>query len=129
MTRARYGWLVFRALSELVRYDVLHGVLKRPHSPARPSPLNAHAETANRELERSVCDAVVLACCLYWKPVLCLQRSLCAMRLLRAHGVPARVVIGYRPVPFFSHAWVDVGGRVVNDSPVYQKRLTVLHTI
>ena len=129
MTRARFNWLVFRAICELVRYDVLHGLFKRAHTPRTLGPTNGDTEPADFALERNVCDAVVLACCLYWKPVLCLQRSICAMRLLRARGVAARVVIGYRPVPFFSHAWVDVGGRVVNDSPVYQKRLTVLHTI
>jgi hypothetical protein len=129
VTRIRYGWFVFRAFIELVRYDVWHGAFNRAHRPARPLADAVLSQSPNHELERAVCDAVVLACCLYWKPVLCLQRSVCAMRLLRSKGVAARVVIGYRPVPFFSHAWVDVGGRVVNDSPTYQKRLTVLHTI
>jgi hypothetical protein len=38
-------------------------------------------------------------------------------------------VIGYRPSPFFSHAWVEVDGRIVNDSPVYQERLFVLERL
>jgi transglutaminase superfamily protein len=50
------------------------------------------------------------------------------VRLLRARGVVARLLIGYRPVPFLSHAWVEVEGRVVNDSPAYRKRLHVLLT-
>jgi hypothetical protein len=50
------------------------------------------------------------------------------VRLLRKHDVVARLVIGYRPVPFFSHAWVEVNGRVVNDSPAYRERLQVLYT-
>ena len=72
---------------------------------------------------------MLLATCLYWKPVLCLQRSVCAVRLLRSHGVAARLVIGYRPSPFFSHAWVEVDGRVVNSSPAYKTRLRVLYSI
>ena len=59
-------------------------------------------------------DAVLLATCLYWKPVLCQQRSVCVVRLLRKHGIPGRLVIGYRPAPFFAHAWAEVEGRVVN---------------
>lgn len=124
-----HAWLVFRALCELIRYDVIHGVFRVTRMQAQPIRPASEVGSANAELERTICDAVVLACCLYWKPVLCLQRSVCAMRLLRSRGVPARVVIGYRPTPFFSHAWVEVKGRVVNDSPVYQRRLAVLHTI
>src|SRR6266853_898252 len=128
MKQPRYAWLVVRALCELIRYDVIYSILRVDLRP-RPARGNHRAGSPSPEWEAAICDAVVLACCLYWKPVLCLQRSVCAMRLLRSRGVPARVVIGYRPVPFFSHAWVEVDGRVVNDSPVYQRRLTVLHTI
>jgi hypothetical protein len=78
------------------------------------------------ELERNICDAVLLATCFHWKPVLCLQRSVCTVRLLRKYGVDARLAIGYRPVPFFSHAWVEVKGRVVYGSAAYQKRLQTL---
>jgi hypothetical protein len=28
--------------------------------------------------------------------------------------------------PFLAHAWVEVAGRVVNDSPTFQRRLQVL---
>lgn len=129
MKRAAYVGFVFRALFELLLYDMIHGALgitrfrtSSIRQPNRNGPPRV-------ELENTIHDAVVLACCLYWKPVLCLQRSVCAMRMLRSLDIPARVVIGYRPVPFFSHAWVEVDGRVVNDTPVYQRRLTVLHTI
>lgn len=127
MTSSRYFWLVFRAWIELARYDVLHAIARRRRiqlptiRPAAPGPVDSGSE-------RAICDAVVLASCFYWKPVLCLQRSTCAARLLRAHGVPARLVIGYRPLPFFSHAWVEVEGRIVNDSPAYQQRLQILYT-
>ena len=56
-----------------------------------------------------------------------LQRTVCTVRLLRKHGVHARLVIGYRPLPVFSHAWVEVDGRVVYGSPAYQKRLHPLY--
>jgi len=84
------------------------------------------AKSTSRELEQAICDAVLLATCFYWKPVLCLQRSVCTVRLLRRHGIAARLVIGYRPSPFFSHAWVEVDGRVAYGSPAYQKRLRLL---
>lgn len=129
MNRWTYSWLVVRALYELARYDVLHatcgfGIIKNGLAKHAPK-----ETTADAECERAICDAVLLATCLYWKPVLCLQRSVCATRILRAYGAAARLVVGYREVPFFSHAWVEVGARVVNDSAVYQKRLRVLHSM
>jgi hypothetical protein len=129
MKRAKYGWLVFRALCEFVRYEAIirvggFGSVQRQLSrQATASPPAGH------ERERVICDAVLLATCLYWKPVLCLQRSVCAVRLLRKNGVAARLAIGYRPAPFFSHAWVEVEGRVVNSSPVFRKRLKLLYTV
>jgi len=128
MTKARYGWLVLVALSEIVRYEVVvkwrgFGCILRQlrRQPVAP-------KYATSELERAICDAVLLATCFYWKPVLCLQRAVCTVRLLRKYGIDARLVIGYRPSPFFSHAWVEVNGRVVYGSAAYQQRLQTLVT-
>ena len=129
MKKTRYAWLVFRALCELARYEALICVRGFGCVQRQLSRQSVAKEPAGPELERAICDAILLATCLYWKPVLCLQRSVCAVRLLRKHGVPARLAIGYRPAPFFSHAWVEVDGRVVNGSSVYQKRLRLLYTV
>lgn len=66
------------------------------------------------------------ACALYWKPVLCLQNAIVTAKLLRRRGFAAEVVIGCRPEPFFSHAWVELDGCVVNDSPVYREQLAAV---
>jgi hypothetical protein len=123
---ASWAWLVFQAFYELARYDLVHGLCR---ARIRSRPLRGRTSPSDAALEATICEAVALACCFYWKPVLCLQRSVSAMRLLRVHGVGASVVVGYRPAPFFSHAWVEVDGRVVNDSPAYKRQLHVLHTI
>ena len=127
MQLIKYAWLVFSALYELARYDVIRP-LRGSANIRRLNPQPITGKPTNRELVRSICDAVVLAACLYWKPVLCLQRSVCIVRLLRKRGVVARLVIGYRPAPFFFHAWVEVSGRIVNDSAAYQQRLQVLYS-
>lgn len=127
MKRTKYTWLVFQAFYEIVRYDA---VLRLRGSGAVLQQVRRQSVSerpASAELERAVCDAVLLATCFYWKPVLCLQRSVCTVRLLRKYGINARMVIGYRPSPFFSHAWVEVDGRVVYGSPAYQKRLQPLY--
>ena len=125
MGRIRYARLVLEALCELIRYDVAHTVLERP---VLRLPAPRLQSTARPELERRICDAVLTATCFYWKPVLCLQHAVCVVRLLRARGIGARLIIGYRAVPFFSHAWVEVDGRIVNDSTAYRSQLQVLHT-
>jgi len=119
--------LVFRALYEIARYEVVLLLLGsgRIMSPLRCQSISIKSRSA--ELEKTICDAVLLATCFYWKPVLCLQRAVCTVRLLRRHGIHARLVIGYRPSPFFSHAWVEVDGRVLYGSSAYQKRLMPLH--
>jgi Transglutaminase-like superfamily len=119
--------LLFRALFEIARYELIVSLrgsgrilsqLKRQSIKTRPT---------SQDLEKAICDAVHLATCFYWKPVLCMQRAVCTVWLLRRHGIVARLVIGYRPSPFFSHAWVEVDGRVVYGSTAYQKRLMPLH--
>lgn len=127
MKTAKYTWLVLRAFYEIVRYEAL---LKLRGSGAilrQVSRQSIAAKPASDEMEQAISDAVHLATCFYFKPVLCLQRAVCTTRLLRKHGLNARLAIGYRPSPFFSHAWVEVDGRVVYGSPAYQKRLQPLY--
>ncbi len=120
------AWLIFGALYEIARYEVIVALLGSGHILSQLKRQSIAAKPTSRELEQAICDAVLLATCFYWKPVLCLQRSVCTVRLLRRHGIVARLVIGYRPSPFFSHAWVEVDGRVAYGSPAYQQRLRLL---
>ena len=119
--------LVFRALYEIARYEVVLSLLGSGRILSQLRGQYVSTRPANAELEKLISDAVLLATCFYWKPVLCLQRAVCTVRLLRRHGIYARLVIGYRPSPFFSHAWVEVDGRVVYGSAAYQTRLLPLH--
>ncbi len=126
MHRLRTCLLTGGALWELLRYEVLirtggfSRVRRSMVKPVRGRLLAIHGT------EAEVCQAMDWAQCLYWKPVLCLQRSVATARLLRKQRLDAQVVVGCRPEPFFSHAWVEIGGRVVNDSPLYKVRLPAL---
>jgi len=119
--------LVVRALYEIARYEVVLSLLGSGRILSQLRRQSISIKSRSSELEKTICDAVLLAACFYWKPVLCLQRAVCTVRVLRRHGIHARLVIGYRPSPFFSHAWVEVDGRVLYGSAVYQKRLMPLH--
>lgn len=73
-----------------------------------------------------VCVAVEEACVWYVKRTYCLQRSSITSWMLRRRGIHAELVIGHRPIPLDSHAWVEVDGHVVNDRPEYKKFFQVL---
>jgi Transglutaminase-like superfamily len=78
------------------------------------------------DVSQRICAAVDLACILYWKEVLCLQRSAATTCLLKECGVSAMMMIGAQQMPFKAHAWVEVEGRVVNDKPYMRQIYAVL---
>ena len=126
MTKIRFALLVFRAFLEIAHYEIILTVCGSGRILLQLNRQRVSRKAFTPELERSICDAVLLATCFHWKPVLCLQRSVCTASLLRTHGIEAHVVIGYRCLPFFSHAWVEVAGRVVYGSPAYKRQLQPL---
>jgi hypothetical protein len=118
-------WLIVQAFVGLLTYDVIATAsgFTRLHAVARRW---RRSHTRSRHSVESLCRAVAEACVWYPKRAYCLQRSWVACRMLRRHGVSAHVIIGYRPAPIDSHAWVEVDGQVVNDRPQYQKAYQVL---
>ena len=80
----------------------------------------ANKKDVNPDAVQLVCAAVDRAARYYTKHALCLQRSAVATCLLRSHGVSAHMLIACRKIPFKGHAWVEVGGQVVNDNQKVQ---------
>ncbi len=119
---ARVMWrlLLFDALLALRGFRSVYRDLSRHHLPAK---------FRQMEMETVICRAVTQVSSFYWKPVRCLQRSAVMASVLRIYGIDASVVIGYKPAPLFSHAWVEIEGRVVGGSPAYQRKLCPLTRI
>ncbi|MCU1384449.1 MAG: hypothetical protein JWL71_3146 [Acidobacteria bacterium] len=120
----RRPWLTARAWFGLAAFDVaLLAGFGRAHERVR----SCRVEAPGRETDpEQIVWAVDEACVWYVKRAPCLQRSAVTTCLLRRYGVRAELVIGYRGIPFESHAWVEVDGRIVNDRPQYQTCFTVL---
>jgi hypothetical protein len=74
----------------------------------------------------NACSAVNRACTWHPKRSLCLQRASVLVCLLRSLGFEAEMVIGVHKMPFYGHAWAEVGGEVVNDHANAQKFFHVL---
>jgi hypothetical protein len=78
------------------------------------------------EMCRQVCTAVDRAQVFLFSQAMCLQRSIVITRLLVMQGVNAETVIAAHLMPFKSHAWVEVSGEVVSDSPNVQRYYDVV---
>jgi hypothetical protein len=117
-----HAWVGLAAFDLALRagFARAHERVRRCRVTTRPEPMMSAEQ---------IIWAVDEACVWYVKRAPCLQRSAVATRLLRRHGVAAELVIGYRPIPFESHAWVEVGGQIVNDRPQYKKFFSVLERL
>lgn len=118
--------LVLRAYLMLVAFDFYLG---RRNFRALYSRVRGYPVTevlAPRMSIAEICAAVDVASIWYWKQALCLQRSAATTCLLKRAGVDARMIIGAQQMPFKAHAWVEVGGRVVNDKPYMRELYAVL---
>ena len=106
------SWLLllfFECVMRFRSFKALHEIVWRQ----KVRPVNS----AGGPSSETLCRAVDLACVLYFKQVLCLQRSSATTLLLRRHGWDAEMVIGAQMLPFKSHAWVEIKGAIVNDKP------------
>ena len=120
MRRIVESWLLLLYFDGLMHFRGF----QRLHAVVRAEQLRRVAKL--RESGRELSHAVDLACVFYFKPVLCLQRSAATTALLRRHGWGAEMVIGAQLLPFQSHAWVEISGRVVNDKPYITEIFEVL---
>jgi len=110
------SFIVLHAYLKLIHFDfyLARGNFAALHEHVRKYPVQTRS-LEKRWSVRQICAAVDIASALYWKEVLCLQRSAATACLLKNYGVPARMVVGVQHIPFKAHAWVEVNGSVVND--------------
>lgn len=129
--RARPGkWETLTALCALLGCDLLlrlrgfEALIKKVESWPTAEP---HA--TDPELCRRVCATVTRAQVYYPKKAMCLQHSAVVTCLLRRKGVPAEMVLAAQEFPPKAHAWVEVGGAVVNDFKQVKTRYRELKRI
>jgi hypothetical protein len=120
------SFLVLQAYLKLIHFDLYleRGNFAALYDKVRNYPVRASAPKPDT-IER-INSAIDMACIWYWQEALCLQRSAATACLLKKYGVPAQMVIGAQQMPFKSHAWVEVHGRVVNDKPYTPEMYAVL---
>ena len=119
-------FVFLRAYWKLLIFDLYlaRGNFADLYSKVRNCPVDTR--TPPPDAVERICSAVNMACIWYWKEVLCLQRSAATAFLLKQNGVPAQMVIGAQQLPFRAHAWVEMGGQVINDKPYTPEMYVVL---
>ena len=120
------SFLVLKVYWKLIHFDLYlaRGNFAALYDKVRKYPVGN--EPATPDVVERICSAVDMACIWYWKEALCLQRSAATACLLKQYGVLAQMVIGAQQMPFKAHAWVEVGGHVVNDKPYTPEMYAVL---
>jgi len=118
--------ITFEAYRELLRleYPLFRKAFPAIYDRVRRTPLALRPRNTRGCTE--ICQAVDLAAVLYFRRVLCLQRSAATACLLKRYGFPAQLVIGVQQLPLAAHAWVEMGGLVVNDKPYISDIYSVL---
>jgi hypothetical protein len=119
-------YIFVRAYLELLRIEIYLWRRDFPGLYERVRRYPLRLETSDADAAHKLCEAMDLACIWYWRQALCLQRSAALTCLLKRHGIAAQMVIGAQQIPFRSHAWVEVNGRVVNDKSYVAEVFAVL---
>jgi transglutaminase superfamily protein len=114
------SWIILFYFDCVMRF----GDFKKLHGTVRKQKVRSLG--LRDETSEQLCGAIDWACVFYFRRVLCLQRSAATAVLLRRHGWKAQMVLGVQMLPFLSHAWVEIEGRIVNDKPYMSELFQVL---
>jgi hypothetical protein len=118
----RKRFMTLRALSWLLIYSLLlrtggFRAIRKIVERKGKQLIKLSDNNSERETCFQICTAVDRAQVYLLRQALCLQRSIVITRLLQDCGIDAETVIAAHLMPFKSHAWVEIDGEVVNDSP------------
>lgn len=121
--------LTLRACRELILFDLLSVFGGFPTIRKWLARTSIDSRKHGSPTIQEIVEAVDVVGTFYWHQIRCLQRSFAGARLARQSGIGAELVIGTRPVPFLSHAWIEVNGDIVNDYKGYKRKLFVIERI
>ncbi len=120
----------FSAFVGLLAFDVLlkFGGFQRLIRRVEHWPISS-PRMPNRDICRRVRGMVDRAQMYYPKKAMCLQHSAVVTCLLRRRGVPAEMVLAAQSFPPKAHAWTEVAGEVVSDSPAVKTKYRELRRL
>lgn len=87
------------------------------------------AAEVDEKLIRDTLKSVVTATAFYPGRSKCLEQTMTSYVLLRRRGAAVRMRIGVQPYPFFAHAWLELNGVPVTETPEVVGRFALLPDI
>lgn len=84
------------------------------------------ADADSVESAKALALVVHRAAAYYYKHAWCLHRAVATSCFLRLNGIASTVCIGFHPMPFYGHAWVEVHDTVVDDRIAVRTRYRIL---
>jgi Transglutaminase-like superfamily len=118
---------VLRCLFLLMVCDVALRVLGFARTLHFARRLAGHSTTTeSTQMVQPTLHNVVVATVLYPGRSKCLEQAIAAFVLLRRRGIPVDVRFGVQPYPFFAHAWVELNGVPLNESPEVIARFALM---
>jgi hypothetical protein len=70
-----------------------------------------------RQIIEHTLHSILVATAFYPGRSKCLEQSVAGLVLLRRRGVPVEMRLGVQPYPFSAHAWLELDGVPVTESP------------
>lgn len=86
---------------------------------------NEEADIDDRLIQDTF-KSIVTATAFYPGRSKCLEQTLASYVLLRRRGAPVRIRIGVQPYPFFAHAWLELKGAPITETPEVVGRFALL---
>ena len=80
----------------------------------------------SRDVVQPTLHNILIATAFYPGRSKCLEQAVASFVLLRRRGIPADVRFGVQPYPFFAHAWVELDGKPLTESPEVIARFALM---
>lgn len=112
------------AVDLLLKFGGFQRLIRKVEHWPTASPRNSDPDTCRRV--RGMVDRAQMY---YPKKAMCLQHSAVVTCLLRRRGVPAEMVLAAQDFPPKAHAWAEVAGEVVSDSPAVKTKYRELRRL
>jgi hypothetical protein len=80
----------------------------------------------DRQLIDRTLHSVIVATAFYPGRSKCLEQAVATFILLRRRGAPVNIRLGVQPYPFIAHAWLELNGQPITESPEVIARFALL---
>jgi hypothetical protein len=117
---------VFRCLMLLALCDAALRVLGFARTLRCARWLARNSSAGTDQVIQPTLHNILIATALYPGRSKCLEQSVASFVLLRRRGIPVDLRMGVQPYPFYAHAWLDLNGAPLTETPEVVSRFALM---